>query len=548
MKPYAAIAHDYCRRVVSGEQVAGKWIKLACQRHLEDLAKTDWRWHFDEDKANRVCAFVETHKVDSGEQFILQPFQIWLVASLVGWMDADGTRKYIEAVIMMAKGNGKSPLIGALGLWFAFFDGRRRAEVFCGATSLEQALQVYLPALNFVSEQPAYKKMGVKAMKRSIFTRTGSFFKPVVSRGKHGPRPYLGILDELHQAISADLHGTFKTGCNKTKNSLLVTISTAGVTSTENVCHQLQIQAQKCLDGSLPDERLFAALYCADEDIDWTSETALQQANPNLGISNDAEKIRLAIQDAMRNPAHANNIKAMHLGIWSTAASAWMNPLKWAKCYDPTMTEETVKQIPCWLGWDLASKLDLAAAIRLHRQDIDGQPHYYVFCKAYLPEERVNAPENQHYQKWVAQGFLTATPGASMHYATIEADALADIANFQVQEIAYDARYADEASQRVSEASGIPRVVVAPSPAELSPSMKELEAAIYDGRLHHDNHPVLTWCLSNTKTRETGAGNYTMPDKDTPEAKIDCAVAMFVCGVRAMKGEVQQNGSTMDFW
>lgn len=116
----------------------------------------------------------------------------------------------------------------------------------------------------------------------------------------------------------------------------------------------------------------------------------------------------------------------------------------------------------------------------------------------------------------------------------IEADSLADIATYQVKELAYDARYADQYAQRVSEASGIPRVETPPSPAILSPAMKELEAAVYDGRFHHNGDPVLTWCMSNVLTRETAAGNYTMPDKERPENKIDAAVALFIAMSRAM--------------
>ena len=120
----------------------------------------------------------------------------------------------------------------------------------------------------------------------------------------------------------------------------------------------------------------------------------------------------------------------------------------------------------------------------------------------------------------------------------LEADALSDIAANKVQELAYDARYADQWSQQVSEKSGIVRVVVAPNPAELSPAMKELEAAVYDGRFHHDGHPVLTWCMSNVLTRETSGGNYTMPSKETPDKKIDAAIALFIAMARAMRSEV----------
>ena len=121
-----------------------------------------------------------------------------------------------------------------------------------------------------------------------------------------------------------------------------------------------------------------------------------------------------------------------------------------------------------------------------------------------------------------------------MDYSQIEADTIADIGRYKVQELAYDARYADQYSQRVSEQTGIPRVEVPPSPALLSPAMKELEAAIYDGRFHHNNHPVLTWCMGNILTKETSVGNYTMPEKERPENKIDAAIALFIAMSRAM--------------
>lgn len=535
--------------MLAGEIIASKWIKLACQRHLDDLQCTDSRWKYDAAKANRVCAFIETLTLSSGQPFFLQDFQVWLVASLIAWVDAEGTRKHIEALILIAKGNGKSPLAAALALWFAFFDGRPKAEVYCGAMSLAQALEVFNPARDFVDSQPAFKRLGITAQKKSIFSTSGSRFIPVIGRGRHGARPYLAILDELHQAIDADLYGTFKTGCNKTPNSLLLTISTAGVVSTENPCHQLQERAQKSLEGCLPDDRLFAALYCADDSVEWTSEEALLQANPNLGISNDAEKIRLAIQDAQRNPAHANNIKAMHLNVWSTAAASWMNMTSWQKCLDQGLTEDSLNHLRCWIGSDLASKLDLASCVRLFRDDSKGdRPHYYALCRAYLPEDRVNDPSNTHYQKWVAQRHLIATPGSSIDYSVIEADALADCETCQVQEIAFDPRYADQWSQRVSELSGVTRVEMPPSPAVLSPPMKELEGAVADGRFHHDGHPVLTWCVSNLLTRETAAGNLTMPSKSRPENKIDCAVALLLAMGRAMVAPKSKRASFMPFF
>lgn len=540
--------------MIAGKIPSSKWIKYACQRHLNDLADRESRWHFDAGKANKVCAFIEFLKLpddSTGRNFILQPFQIWLVSSLVGWVDNDGLRKYIEALILIPKGNGKSPLAAALGLWFAFMDGRRGAEVFCGALSLKQAMEVFKPALSFVESSKArFQAIGVDAQKKSIFNvRTGASFTPVIGKGRHGARPYLAILDELHQAISPDLYDTFKSGCNKTTNSLMLIISTSGVLSRENPCYRLQQDAEKVLEGTMPNERLFAAIWCADDTVEWHTIRALRMANPNLGISNDAEKIRLAQEEAVLKPEKQNIVKAMHLNIWSTASSAWMNMQSWAKCYDPSLTEESVKGLTCIHGSDLASKLDLAATVTLFRDDSKGdKPHYYCFCRAYLPESRVNAPENQHFQKWQKQGWLTSTRGSSIDYSLIERDALADIERFDIQEMAYDERYADQFSQRVSETSGIPRIVIKPNPAELSPAMKELEAAVADGRFFHNNNPVLNWCMSNVLTYETTAGNYSMPDKPKPESKIDAAVALFIAMRRAMVAEPQSKASFVPFF
>jgi phage terminase large subunit-like protein len=36
---YTVAAHRYAKAVVSGKIAAGKWVRLACQRHLEDLGR-----------------------------------------------------------------------------------------------------------------------------------------------------------------------------------------------------------------------------------------------------------------------------------------------------------------------------------------------------------------------------------------------------------------------------------------------------------------------------------------------------------------------------
>lgn len=545
---YAERANSYAERVCSGEIVACKWIKRACHRHLNDLKSVGpgYRWTFDPDQVHKVCHFAELMRHEKGakqgERFILEDFQVWLLSQIFGWVDADtGIRKHREAFLLLPRGNGKSPLAAIIGLYMAFFDGEKGAEVYCGATSEDQAHEVFRPAKAMVEQDETLQnRFGIAPAAKSIYqAMTRSRFRPVIRKPKDGASVYCAILDELHQALNAEQYDTFRTGANKRPNSLILIISTAGVT-TNGPCHEKQKEVEKVLEGTIENERLFGAIYTIDPEVGWTSRDALVMANPNLGVSNDEESLLLDQAEAVRNPAKQNIFRCKHLNQWMSATSSWMNMEFWAKCYDPELTDEKVKKFPAWLGCDLASKLDLSAVVRVHRQDINGKPHYYCRTRTYLPEARVKLPENQHYQAWSKRGFLTATNGASIDYSVIEADAIADCQTYQVQQFAYDQRYADQTSQRISEATGIPRVEVTPSSAALSPAMKELEAAIYDGRFHHDNDPVLKWCLSNVTTYETSAGNYAMPDKQRPDNKIDVAISLFIAMSRCMLGPPEQ--------
>jgi len=445
-----------------------------------------------------------------GQRLKLEDWQVFILASIFGWVDREtGVRKYREAFVLVPRGNGKSPFAAIIGLYLAFFDGEPGAEIYCGAQSEKQALEVFRPAKAMVEQVDALRtRFGITPATKSLYqTSTRSRFEPVIRRVRDGASVYGAILDEFHEALDAHQYDAFKTGANKRENSLILIISTAGST-TEGPCHSKQKEIEQVLDGIIENDRLFGVIYMADPEVDWTSREALVMANPNLGISNIEESLLLDQAEAVRNPAKQNTFRCKHLNQWMTASSAWMNTQAWQTCYDPDLTEDAVKDLACWIGSDLASKLDLSATVKLFRNDIDGKPHYYcIGPRCYLPEARVNAPENQNYQRWSKQDQLAATPGSSIDYAMIEADALADIAQFQVRELAYDARYADQWSQRVSELSGVTRVEVPPSPSILSPAMKELEAAVYDGRFHHDGGAVLTWCMSNVLTRETAAGN-----------------------------------------
>ena len=51
---------SYIQKVLSGEQIVSKWVRLAIERHSRDLETASERGlRFDEDKGLRVILFIE---------------------------------------------------------------------------------------------------------------------------------------------------------------------------------------------------------------------------------------------------------------------------------------------------------------------------------------------------------------------------------------------------------------------------------------------------------------------------------------------------------
>ena len=123
--------HDYAEAVVAGELVAGPHVRAACERHIRDLERKDLV--FDEEKAERAIGFFpDVLRLSAGEYegvpFDLLLWQAFCVGSLFGWHTHDGRRRFRRGYLEIAKGSGKSPLAGGIGLLMTFADGEPRAE------------------------------------------------------------------------------------------------------------------------------------------------------------------------------------------------------------------------------------------------------------------------------------------------------------------------------------------------------------------------------------------------------------------------------------
>lgn len=569
--PHVAKALAYCHDVVSGNVPACKWVRLACQRQLDDLerAKGEWQYRFDEGKAGRVCRFLEQLPHVKGPKaktlFRMEPWQCFVITTAFGWVFKDnGARRFRRGYVEVPRGNGKSFLSSGIALYGLAADGESGAEVYSAATDRSQAKIVWGDAKAMLRERPEFgAKLGIRATAHTIsHARTGSLFTALSrdSKSKDGQNIHVAVVDELHAHQTRDMWDVLISGSGKRPQSLIWTITTAG-TDTGGICYEVRGNVTQMLEG-LENDALFGVIYTIDGDgtgqdggDDWRDPAAWIKANPNWHASIDHVIYRFNAVEAMQSAAKEGNFKTKHLNVWCKAEVQWMNMAAWDRCADPTLSEDDFSGKPCVDGLDLASKRDVACRAKVFYRDLpaknkDGTPkmkrdeegrptddpaterHFYLFVHSYLPERAVDESRISQYKGWVKEGWFKTTPGDVLDFEAFREGVLDDKDRHDLREVAFDPWQATQLSNEL-QAEGVVTVEVSPTVKNFSEPMKTMEALVLEGRLHHDANPAMRWMVSNVVCH-TDAKDNIYPRKERPENKIDGVVAAIMALNRAL--------------
>ena len=560
---FADRATLYARAVVAGTVPACKWHRLACGRHLKDLDRVGsagFPYVFSPEltdadgiiyrPADRVCRFAELMPhikgdwAGRGELIKLEEWEVFILASVFGWVHVTtGKRRFRVADLFVPRKNSKSTLAAVIGNFMLAVDGEFGAEVYSGATSQDQAMEVFRPALLMAKATPIYRqKYGVvaNASNLSVVDKNAKF-EPVIGKPGDGASPSCAIVDEYHEHKTSELYDTMQTGMGARSQPLMLVITTAG-SDISGPCYLHQAELQKILEGVIENDQRFGIIFGIDEGDDWTSEDALIKANPNYGISVDAEFLKAQQRDALADPRKHNTFKTKHLNVWVAAASPWLNLYNLQQAGDATLTLEAFEGEACVIGLDLASKQDIASVAWEFMRRINEETHYFVVTRNYVPQAAVDKEENAHYRGWVNSGHLVVTPGNMIDLEQIQEDLLSSAGIVIVREVAKDPWGGQQLGANLAK-EGFEVVDIPQQVRYLSDPMKEIQALVDAGRFHHDDNPCTVWQMSNVEVQPDRNENI-FPRKLRAANKIDAAVAMIVGMARAMVSDQDEKS----FW
>ena len=541
-------ANKYIKDILSGKIDACLYVKQACQRQVDDLKKSEkknYPYHFNNEAAENICEFAEMmpHIKGkwAGELMALEPWECFILTTTFGWLDGDGLRRFRELYAELPRKNGKSVIGAIIGNYMFAADGEPGAEVYSGATTLLQALEVFRPAWLMAQKTEGFRNRfnielgGTEKNPGNIYsTKTASRFEAVIGKPGDGASVHCGMVDEYHEHPDDTLYDCFVTGMGARAQPLLAVLTTAG-TNTSYPCYSKRKQVLDMLAGKKDSDALFGVVYTIDKDDDWTDFKVWKKANPNLGVSVYEHFLRLQHKTALQQTRKQNILKCKHLNLWSNAGDAWLNMVEWETAANTKSDRADFLGEPVYMGLDLASKIDIAALMMIFVKE----GHYYLFSQYYIPESRTQGEDMSHYAEWVKDGYMIATPGSRIDFDYIKRDILQYAKEYDLSgeengggEICNDPWNAQQLITELMK-ENIAVVEVSQTVNMLSEPMKETEAALKDGKFHHDGNPVTTWMMGNVMCRVDKKDNI-FPYKEGDANKIDGSVACITGMARAM--------------
>jgi len=539
---------SYGRRVLTGELVACKWIKLFCQRHFTDLDTGTARGLvFDVAAGERVLKFFTLLKHSKGEwsrqAFKLEPWQQFYLFVLFGWLQADGRRRFRVAYTSVARKNGKSTLAAGIGLYLFLGDQEPGAEIYAAATKKDQAKIVWDEAVRMVKLSKGFAKH-VRTYKDNMSCQsTFSKFEPVGSDADtlDGLNVSGAIIDELHAHKTRDVWDVIGTAIGSRRQPLIYAITTAGF-NRESVCFEQQTYAEKVLEGVIADDAFFGFMASLDMGDAWDDPTTWIKANPNLGVSVSRESLEQACLKAKQDAMSLNAFLRLRLNQWTQNETRWCSFEVWDQNVGE-VDEKALEGRTCYGGLDLASTTDTAAFVLAFPPMEPGGP-IILLPRFWIPKENMRVRvlrDRVPYDAWVRDGWMFATEGNVVDYDAIRRQIVSDYSRFAIRQVRFDRWGATQLSTQLAGEDGLEMVTMGQGFASMSSPMKEFMRQLLDKGIAHGGHPVLRWQASNVMARMDPAGNVKM-DKAASRERIDGMVS----AVMALDGIIREPASVYD--
>lgn len=545
-------AESYITDVLEGNITVCKFVKLAVERHLNDLKRQNteaFPYWFDEEEAKNKIDFSQELRHTKGKwakmrmKLQLEPWQQFIDWVVFGWKrSGTNLRRFNKSYIEVARKNGKTTKAATDNNYCFFADGEEGPENYCIATKKDQAKIAWRESKEQIEKHPYLRKIAKTYKQNStvVIPGTQALMRPVGkdSDTEDGQNPHFVLVDEYHAHKTAELLNVMEDGMGSREQPLLEIITTAGYDKNAPCFQEERDLIVKILERTLDPlpEDVFGIIFTLDEGDDWTDENVWGKSNPNLGVSISIDYLRSQVRKALASPQKQNSVKTKNLNIWTQAVTRWIGHEVWDACGGkiPDLTGRT-----CFGAIDLSTSTDITAWV-LCFPPTELESKYTFLYRFFIPGEDLLERERRDkvpYTLWRDKGFVFATDGNVIDYDFIEAQIQKDADTYDIASIAYDPWNSTQIVNHLIN-DGMDMVPFRQGYASMSPASKDFEKRALAKELNHGGNPVMKWMISCTETSSDPAGNIkpVKPDRKKSGKRIDGVIGSIMSLDRAVNG------------
>ena len=530
---------QYSNDCINDTIVSCKKHKWACQRFLNDLTRENFKYRWNEEKAERIVKWFEylrhSKGVLAGQPIKLTTWQKFILCQIYGWEDENGVRRFKKAFTEVARKNAKTQMqAGSILFEISVVATKNNevAETFCAGTKREQSKLLFNEAQNMLRGSILASKFKVTRDK-IVHIKTNSFLTPLSKQdGKNGDgtNPAVLVLDEYHQHPTTEFYD-LGLGSNS-KEPLLFIITTAGV-DLDVPCYTQEYAY--CSDILNPytdakNDEYFVDICEADDDDDIADLNTWKKANPiRAYYSEGVEKLSSDFKIAKEIPEKLTAFKTKCLNMWlNKKLDGYMDMAKWKEC--------EVEHIPydlrgqeVYIGYDMSAKIDLTSVSFVIPYKIgENTRKYSVFTHSFIPNyeklrERM-AVDKMPYDSWLERGYIsmTDTPIVDQQAVIDYTFATCEKLGLKINTLCFDPANASKMMMDL-ETRGYKCVEVYQSYRSLNEATAGFREQVFCKNVMYIHNPVLNFAVNNAMIRSNSG--LIKIDKDVSHKRIDPLVA-----------------------
>lgn len=506
---------QYANDVASGKTIAGRSVRLACERHLNDLKRQgtdEFKYIFDVDKANEIFEFAEDLIIAEGYETTklkLAPFQSFIFGSLYGWISKDtGYRRFRESYVQVARQQGKSMMNGILGLQTSNFDGYQYARVAIAAPKLRQSKIVYREIAKMINADvdlaELFKIQEYKSEIQALNTN-GTIEALTRDSDDDGMRYYTGIIDEFHEHPTNDIYSSIKYGQRMLPQCLLSVITTAG-DDFNSPCYSMYEYCLNILDNPSENEQLFIYIAQMDKEDDIWDSANWVKCMPLL--ETHSEMLESIVIDGEKAKSiggkELNDYITKVFNIWQVSGDTmFINVDNWRNKCKSELTLEDMRGRKAYVGIDLSGG-GLGDLSSIGFEFVLDDNQFFIHSMSFMAKEHLDKhikSDNAPYGKWVDDGLIELTDGYKTDFRRIISylQDIQDTYDIEYEMICYDRHNINMLLADLSK-FGCPVVDIVQSARSLSEATLDFRLTVDEGKiLYNKNNELLTWSVINAK-------------------------------------------------